>query len=42
MGPDPEAALTQEVDARTPDPAMIDYYGQLLPEPTGASRWATR
>ena len=32
-GPDPEAALAQEVDAATPDPAMIDYYGQLLPEP---------
>ena len=33
VGPDPEAALAQEVDAATPDPAMIDYYGQLLPEP---------
>ena len=33
VGPDPEAALAQEVDARTPDPAMIDYYGQLMPEP---------
>ena len=33
MGPDPEAALAQEVAAATPDPAMIDYYGQLLPEP---------
>ena len=33
MGPDPEAALAQEVDVATPDPAMIDYYGQLLPEP---------
>ena len=32
MGPDPEAALAQEVAAATPDPAMIDYYGQLLPE----------
>ena len=32
VGPDPEAALAQEVDAATPDPAMIDYYGQLLPE----------
>ena len=26
-------ALTQEVAAATPDPAMIDYYGQLMPEP---------
>ena len=33
VGPDPEAALAQEVSAATPDPAMIDYYGQLLPEP---------
>ena len=33
VGPDPEAALAQEVAAATPDPAMIDYYGQLLPEP---------
>ena len=33
MGADPEAALAQEVDAATPDPAMIDYYGQLMPEP---------
>ena len=33
VGPDPEAVLAQEVDAATPDPAMIDYYGQLLPEP---------
>ena len=33
VGSDPEAALAQEVDAATPDPAMIDYYGQLLPEP---------
>ena len=33
VGPDPEAALAQEVDAAAPDPAMIDYYGQLLPEP---------
>ena len=32
VGPDPEAALAQEVAAATPDPAMIDYYGQLLPE----------
>ena len=24
--------LAQEVAAATPDPAMIDYYGQLLPE----------
>ena len=32
VGRDPEAALAQEVDAVTPDPAMIDYYGQLLPE----------
>ena len=31
-GPDPEAALAQEVDAAIPDPAMIDYYGQLMPE----------
>ena len=34
VGPDPEAALAQEVAAVTPDPAMIDYYGQLLPEPS--------
>ena len=33
VGSDPEAALAQEVAAATPDPAMIDYYGQLLPEP---------
>ena len=33
VGPDPEAALAQEVDAAIPEPAMIDYYGQLLPEP---------
>ena len=33
VGPDPEAALAQEVDAAVPDPAMIDYYGQLHPEP---------
>ena len=33
VGVDPAAALAQEVDAATPDPAMIDYYGQLLPEP---------
>ena len=33
VGADPEAALAQEVAAATPDPAMIDYYGQLLPEP---------
>ena len=33
VGPDPEAVLAQEVDAATPDPAMIDYYGQLMPEP---------
>ncbi len=33
VGPDPEAVLAQEVAAATPDPAMIDYYGQLLPEP---------
>ncbi|MDE0390789.1 MAG: hypothetical protein OXI57_01815 [Rhodospirillales bacterium] len=33
MGADAEAALAQEVAAATPDPAMIDYYGQLLPEP---------
>ena len=32
VGSDPEAALAQEVPAATPDPAMIDYYGQLLPE----------
>ena len=32
VGADPEAALAQEVAAVTPDPAMIDYYGQLLPE----------
>ena len=31
-GPDPEAVLAQEVDAAIPDPAMIDYYGQLMPE----------
>ena len=31
-GPDPEAALAQEIDAAIPDPAMIDYYGQLHPE----------
>ena len=28
-----EAALAQEVAATVPDPAMIDYYGQLHPEP---------
>ena len=28
-----EAALAQEVAAAVPDPAMIDYYGQLHPEP---------
>ena len=43
VGPDPEAALAQEVAAATPDPAMIDYYGQL---PAGArparARWAIR
>ena len=33
VGPDPEAAFAREVDAGTPDPAMIDYYGQLMPEP---------
>ncbi len=33
VGSDPEAALAQEVAAATPDPKMIDYYGQLLPEP---------
>ena len=33
VGADPEAALAQDVAAATPDPAMIDYYGQLLPEP---------
>ena len=33
VGRDPEVALTQEVAAATPDPAMIDYYGQLMPEP---------
>ena len=33
VGPVPEVALAKEVDAATPDPAMIDYYGQLLPEP---------
>ena len=32
VGSDAEAALAQEVAAATPDPAMIDYYGQLLPE----------
>ena len=31
-GPYPEAALAQEIAAAIPDPAMIDYYGQLLPE----------
>lgn len=31
-GPDAEAVLAQEVDAAFPDPAMIDYYGQLHPE----------
>ena len=31
-GPDPQAVLEQEVDAAFPDPAMIDYYGQLQPE----------
>ena len=33
VGADAEAALAQEVAAATPDPKMIDYYGQLLPEP---------
>ena len=33
VGSDPEAGLAQEIAAATPDPAMIDYYGQLLPEP---------
>ena len=31
-GSEPEAALAQEIAAVVPDPAMIDYYGQLLPE----------
>jgi predicted amino acid racemase len=31
-GPDPETALSREIDASIPEPAMIDYYGQLHPE----------
>ena len=32
VGRDPEAALAQEIEASIPEPAMIDYYGQLHPE----------
>ncbi len=32
VGRDPEAALAQPVRARLPDPAAIDYYGQLEPD----------
>ena len=31
VGRDPEAALSQEVPAEIPEPAAIDYYGQLRP-----------
>ena len=29
VGRDPEAALAREIEASIPEPAMIDYYGQL-------------
>lgn len=32
VGHDPEGALAQAIDATIPEPAMIDYYGQLHPE----------
>jgi predicted amino acid racemase len=42
VGHDPDGALAHPIDVSIPEPAMIDYYGQLHPGERTSSRSAIR